>query len=297
VGKTSVSAAIALAAAREGQRVLVCETEPRGSIASAFERTSLSYEPTAVHPGIDALVVDTESSLREYLRLYTRVPVVARLGPIARTFDFVAQAAPGVREILTVGKLCYEARERRYDLIVADAQATGHIVGQLASPWAINELVQVGLVRDQTRWMTDILEDPAQTGVVVVTTPEEMPVAETIDLLERLQSAVPVRPAAVVVNRVLPEPFARREEDVFERLREPDARAVLRSVGGRAVSHVLDATELAVARRRMSVEHIETLRRALSNDIPMVLLPELFARAGGKRLITQLSEALGDEIS
>ena len=128
------------------------------------------------------MAMNTEDSLREYLRLFVKVPLVGRIGPLARTFDFVADAAPGVKEILAVGKLAYEARERHYDLVVVDAEASGHIVAQIAAPRVISELVQVGMVRDQTRWMTDILEDPARTGLVIVTTPEEMPVTETIDL-------------------------------------------------------------------------------------------------------------------
>ena len=89
---------------------------------------------------------------------------MGRIGPLAKVFDFVATAAPGVHEILTVGKLCYEVRERHYDLVVVDASASGHIVGQLAAPQAINQLVQVGLIRQQTDWMLDILVDPATTG-------------------------------------------------------------------------------------------------------------------------------------
>ena len=108
--------------------------------------------------------MDTEASLREYLRLNLKIPVVGRIGPLAKAFDFVATAAPGVREILTVGKLCYEVRERHYDLVVVDAPATGHIVGQLAAPQAINDLVKVGLIRTQTDWMLDILSDPAAPG-------------------------------------------------------------------------------------------------------------------------------------
>ena len=73
--------------------------------------------------------MDTEASLREYLKLQLRIPVVGRIGPLAKAFDFVATAAPGVREILTVGKLCWEVRERHYDLVVVDAPASGHIVG------------------------------------------------------------------------------------------------------------------------------------------------------------------------
>ncbi len=104
--------------------------------------------------------MDTEASLREYLRCNLRIPVVGRIGPLAKAFDFVATAAPGVREILTVGKLCYEVRENHYDLVVVDASATGHIIGQLAAPQAINDLVKVGLIRSQTDWMLDILSDP-----------------------------------------------------------------------------------------------------------------------------------------
>ena len=65
-------------------------------------------------------------------------------------FDFVATAAPGVKEILTVGKIAYEVRERNYDLVVVDASASGHVVGQLASPVALGELISVGVVQAQT---------------------------------------------------------------------------------------------------------------------------------------------------
>ena len=128
--------------------------------------------------------MDTEASLREYLKLHLRIPVVGRIGPLAKAFDFVATAAPGVREILTVGKLCWEVRERHYDLVVVDAPASGHIVGQLAAPQAINDLVKVGLIRSQTDWMLEILSDARQTGLVAVCTPEEMPVSETLELAD-----------------------------------------------------------------------------------------------------------------
>ena len=72
-------------------------------------------------------------------------------------FDFVASAAPGVREIASVGKLCWEVRERHYDVVVVDSVASGHIIGYLAAPQAINRLVQVGLIRQQTDWMLEIL--------------------------------------------------------------------------------------------------------------------------------------------
>src|SRR6202043_251523 len=170
-----------------GRRVLACEVDAKGDLAALFEAPPTGFVPRDVSPGISLMSMNTEASLREYLKLQLHIPVVGRIGPLAKAFDFVATAAPGVREILTVGKLCYEVRERHYDLAVVDAPASGHIIGQLAAPQAIHDLVKVGLIRGQTGWMLDILSDPQQTGLVAVCTPEEMPVNETIELADQVR--------------------------------------------------------------------------------------------------------------
>jgi anion-transporting ArsA/GET3 family ATPase len=184
--------------------------DAKGNLADFFETGPTVFKERELLPGLFAMSMNTEDSLKEYLSLQLKIPLVARIGPLARTFDFVANAAPGVKEILTIGKLTWEVREQHYDLVVVDSVATGHIVGQLTAPQAINELVQVGLVRNQTQWMLDILTDPAQTGVVIVSAPEEMPVAETIDLATQLGRETDVDLAAIIVNRVLPELFTAR---------------------------------------------------------------------------------------
>ena len=206
-------------------------------------------------------------------------------------------AAPGVREILTVGKLCYEVREEHYDLVVVDAVATGHIIGQLTAPQAIQELVHVGVVSDQTRWMRTILEDPVLTGLIIVTTTEEMPVVETIELASRVHDETKVELAAVVVNRVLPELFGRAEEDVFDRLRGAEPSARLRAEAGPGVHEVFDAAELAVSLRRRRTEYLAALRDALPPSLPMLFVPELFARATGMRATSQVASALAEELS
>ena len=144
-----------------------------------FGVEGVTFEPKVVQPNLHLMVLETEASLREYLKINLRIPVVTKLGPLAAALDFVATAAPGVREVLTIGKVCYEVRERHYDLVVVDAPATGHVVGYLSAPQAINSFVRVGLIRGQTDWMVEILRRPEVTGVVAVTTPEEMPVTET----------------------------------------------------------------------------------------------------------------------
>ena len=161
--------------------------DAKGNLADFFETAPTRFEEREIAPRLWAMSMDTEASLKQYLSLQLKLPLVARIGPLAKMFDFVASAAPGVKEIVTVGKLCWEVKERHYDLVVVDASASGHIVGQLAAPQAINQLVQVGLVRQQTGWMLDILDDPATTGLVVVATPAEMPVSETLELTARLR--------------------------------------------------------------------------------------------------------------
>ncbi|MGH8980732.1 MAG: ArsA family ATPase, partial [Acidimicrobiales bacterium] len=257
VGKTTVAAALAQLAARRGKRVLACEIDAKGDLAARFEAAPTDFAGREVAPGVVAMSMDTEASLREYLRLHLRVPVAGRIGPLAKAFDFVATAAPGVREILTVGKLCYEVRERHYDLVVVDAAASGHIVSQLAAPQAINELVKVGLIKGQTDWMLEILSDPWRTGAVVVATPEEMPVNETLELAGRLAAETTVQLSAVVVNRVLPELFGRGEEEVFGELSKPTASDELKALVNEDPTPVLDAARLAVTLRRTRAGHLE----------------------------------------
>jgi anion-transporting ArsA/GET3 family ATPase len=296
VGKTTVAASLALLAAQRGRRVLACEVDAKGDLASLFEAAPTDFAGREVAPGVVVMSMDTEASLREYLKLNLKIPLAGRIGPLARAFDFVATAAPGVREILTTGKFCWEVRERHYDLVVVDAAATGHIIAQLAAPQAINDLVKVGLIRTQTDWLLDILSDHRTTGLLAVTTPEEMPVSETLELAERVATETTVQLSAVVVNRVLPELFGRREEEVFEELRRPDIAAELSRRAGGDVGPVLDGARLAVTLRRTRAGHLERLREGLDPEVPLLLLPYLFTRTHGLRTTRQVAASLGEEL-
>jgi len=277
-------------------RTLVCEMDAKGALAAAFDVVALTFEPTALSDGLYGMAMNTEDSLREYLRLFVRIPLIAKIGPLARTFDFVADAAPGVKEILAVGKLCYEVAERHYDLVVVDAEASGHIVAQIAAPRVIRQLVQVGLVRDQTAWMLDILDDHERTGLVVVTTPEEMPVTESIELIERVRTETKVGLAAVIANRVLPALFSDREADVFARLQGASAQAALIDHAGPKVGSVFAASATLESRRRVGAGHLDRLRNALTDEVPLLIVPELFTRATGRRVVTLVAESIRDEI-
>ena len=296
VGKTTMAAALALLAAERGRRTLVCEVDPKGDLAASYECSPTRFKPTELQPGLWAMSMNTEESLREYLSLFLKIPVAGRIGPLARAFDFVATAAPGVKEILTVGKLCYEVREDHYDLVVVDASATGHIVGQLSAPQGINELVHVGLVRQQTGWMLDVLSDPELTALCIVATPEEMPVNETVELAARVKDETTVELAAVIVNRVLPELFTRSEEDLFETLCEPDVAGRMEKEVGGDPGPILAAARLAVTMRRTRATHLDRLRQGIDPAVPLLYVPYLFTRAHGVRALRQVASALAAEL-
>jgi anion-transporting ArsA/GET3 family ATPase len=299
VGKSTMAAATAVLAASIGRRVLLIEVDAKGDVPAQFEERAVGFTPREVYPGVHAMAMDTEASLREYLRLNLRVPVIGRLGPLARVLDFVAAAAPGVKEILTIGKIAWEVRESiegrsAHDIVIVDAAATGHIVAQLGAADAIQELIDVGPLREQTRWVADLIADPAVTAVNVVTTPEEMPVAETIELVARLRAEVEAPLGAVIVNRVLPELFTHSDEETFEALREPEASAVLTERAGPGAVTVLDAARLAVSLRRTRATHLDELKQSV--ELPLLYVPYLFVRDHGLRVTRMVADALGAEL-
>jgi anion-transporting ArsA/GET3 family ATPase len=299
VGKSTMAAATAVLAASVGKRVLLIEVDAKGDVPAQFEQRAVGFEPREVYPGVRAMAMDTEASLREYLKLNIRVPIIGRLGPLAHALDFVATAAPGVKEILTIGKIAWETRESiqgraEHDIVIVDAAATGHIVAQLGAADAIQELMDVGPLREQTRWVADLIADPAVTAVNIVTTPEEMPVAETIELVGRLRAEVEAPLGAVIVNRVLPELFTHSDEETFEALREPEAIALLTERVGAGAVTVLDAARLAVSLRRTRAAHLDELHSAV--DLPLLYVPYLFVRDHGLRVTRMVADALGAEL-
>ena len=288
VGKTSTAAALAHLAAQRGKKTLVCEMDAKGSLADAFDVGPLAFEPRKLEPNLFAMAMNTEDALKEYLRLFAKVPFIGRIGPLARTFDFLADAAPGVREILVIGKLCYEVREQHYDIVIVDAEATGHIISQIGAPMTIREMAQVGMVRDQTDWMLEVLHDTSITGVAIVTTPEEMPVTESLALIERIEDETGVVATTLIANRVLPDVFNTRQRQVADRIDE--ALPLITDAVGRAGSTVLEATRITDARRRIGRGHLDRLRA--ESDLPILTVPELFTRATGRRVVTLVAEAL-----
>lgn len=223
-----------------------------------------------VPPGLETLRLTTGDAIDQYLRIYLRLPVgPRRLGPLARIFDYVAAAAPGVREILVIGKVGWEVRTGEWDEVVVDGPATGHVIELLDAPRTMADLVSAGPIAEQTGWLREILASD-RTDVVVVTSPDDLTVTETGELIDRLRTQTETGPGLVVVNRVPPtvDPAGRQEA------------ARLGRDGGGSPGGVLGAlVAIAVDRDRTAEAEIERLHSLIAADgdaapVPSIRVPD-----------------------
>lgn len=203
VGKSAVAAALAIEAARRGLRVLAIGMVEKRGLAAHLGVETLGYAAAEVRPGIFALGIERPAALDEYLRIVLRVPKLSRIGPVARAFDALASAAPGIRETVTMGKVLFETRTNNWDLVVADAPPSGAIASHIRAPKTVAELVGAGKVREQTQWMTDLMADASRTGLVMVTLAEELPTIETAETLKWITEERLISVEEIITNRIL----------------------------------------------------------------------------------------------
>ncbi len=205
-GKSALAAALAIRAARAGRRVLAAAMAGGQGLAAHFGAAELGPEPREVGRGIEATAIERAAALDEYLHLQLRVPRAAPLRAFARGLDVFAEAVPGIRDVITVGKLLHDAANGPWDLVVADAPPTGQLVSYLGAPATIAGLAPSGRILEQAKWMAGLLADPAFASLVLVTLPEELAVTETQEAVATLAADPLVQVWGVVANRVLPAP-------------------------------------------------------------------------------------------
>lgn len=204
VGKSAVAGAVALLAQRRGLRVLIVAMEESGGLAAHLGTRSLEFQPQEVRPGLHAMQMVRSEALLEYLSLQLRLPGMGRFGAVARAFDALATAAPAVREIVSIGKILWEVREERWDLVVVDAPPSGQIGSYLRAPTTISELVPTGRISSQAEWMRETLTSPEATQLVLVSLPEELPTVETLETIGWVSETGVVPPPLIIANRVIP---------------------------------------------------------------------------------------------
>jgi len=203
-GKSAVTASLAISAARSGRSVLVIAMSGGIGTAAHLATEDLGYTPRRIRTGIDALAVNRSDALDEYLRLQLHVPRAAPTKILTRALSVLAETAPGVREIVTIGKPVYEMWQSNYDLILVDAPPLGQLFSYLRAPRTIADLVPGGPIRAQSERMSDALADPDSTSLLLVAVPDELPVLETIETLALLEMEPVIDLCGVIANRVLP---------------------------------------------------------------------------------------------
>jgi len=227
VGKTTMSCALALLAAREGLRTVVVEVGEQSRLPALFGVKAPSPGAVAeLQDGISSISIDPDRALLEWLQaLGGRVP--GRVLASSSTFSYFAAAAPGAKELVSMVKiwqLTRGAHKRRggYDLVIVDAPATGHALGMLGSPGTFGAIARIGPIAGQTRQLLELLKDEDRTGYVGVALGTEMAVTEAIELQEGLEGELERQLSTVIVNNLLPRRFSAREIEQIEALADGD---------------------------------------------------------------------------
>ena len=288
VGKTTVAYALGLAAARRGERAIVCEIAEQERGSAIFGRDPIGFAETEISDGLWAISVDPDEMVREYLEVLLPVRTMARLLHRSNLFTYLAAATPGLQEVVTMGKaweLAQDERrapgeERTYDRVIVDAPATGHGIGFLESPGTFRRIAKRGPLAHQAGRIEDTVTDAETTGVIVVATPEEMAVNETGSLAEALSDAG-IALDGVIANGVYPRRFSDAE---LERM-----RGLLGEAGDR-VTATLTAAITEAERSRVQGGEIDRLRELVPGE-PLEL-PYLFRERLGPSELEELAEVL-----
>jgi anion-transporting ArsA/GET3 family ATPase len=291
VGKTTVAAALGLLAARQGRRTVVCEVTQQERLAGLFGARDVGHGEVELAPGLFSVSVQPERAMHEWLRHQLKSGALAGLLGHSRLFGYLTAAAPGVTELVTVGKVWDLAQvERRtggsaFDLVIMDAPATGHALALLRAPRTYANIARVGPIARQAGSIDAFLRDSSATGVLSVALPEEMPVNETVDLEQRLADDLGMAVGQVVANGVLPARFT-----------AADVRR-LRSLDGQGTKAAQAAVTSALVEHRRAAGQQEQLER-LRGEVraPVTTLPYLFEPEPRRRELELLSDLLEETL-
>jgi anion-transporting ArsA/GET3 family ATPase len=288
-GKTTLSACLALAAARQGQRVLVAEVARSSQVARLLdpEAPEVGYAPQRVLPGIRVMRIDPFAALAEYVGLQVGFRHMAERVLRGRGFRQLMEASPGWRELITLGKVWHLEQMRDgdrplYDLIVVDAPATGHGVALLEVPRVVVSAVRAGPLRHHTERVEALIEDASRTLLLPVARAEELPARETAQLVHRVRDQLALHVDRVVVNAVHEPPFPPALGDLDARLARLPRGEDFGALPGPAA--LASCARYLRARYELNRGYVAEIAR--TTGLPVVCLPYL---RGGLQDLDDLS--------
>jgi anion-transporting ArsA/GET3 family ATPase len=272
VGKTTVAVALGLRAAAAGKRTIVCEVASQENASRIFDHAQVGFHEVEMEENLWSISIDPDESMREYVLLQLKVRAMRDMLFRSRIFTYLAAATPGLKELVTIGKIWELAQPdrrvkggRAYDLVIVDAPATGHGVGFLQTPRTFAGIARVGPIHSQALELDALVTDPKRTGAVIVALPEEMPVNESAALEAELRTEVGVAVDRVYLNGLYPERFSGADAERLGELAAGENGAV-RAAARAAISEH--------GRARAQRAQLARLRRRV--EAPVKTLPFLF---------------------
>ena len=272
VGKSTVALALGLAGARAGKETIVCEVAAQEGVSRVFHHAEVGFHEVQMDDRLWAISIDPDESMREYVLLQLKVKPARDLLFRSRMFTYLAAATPGLRELVTIGKIWELAQGKRkvkggrnYDLVVVDAPATGHGVAFLQTPRTFANVARVGPMAGQAETLDAFLTNHRRTGVAIVSLPEEMPVNETAMLEREISDKVGAAVDRIFMNGLYPDRFDDHEAQRIE--------AAVGAADGEARAALLEALG---ERRRARSQAEQLARLAELTEAPITTLPYLF---------------------
>jgi hypothetical protein len=298
VGETTVSATLARAAALTGLSTLIVEVEGKSGLPAVFGQGELGYDEVVLAAGggpdgaadVRARTLTADAALVEYLRDHGLSRISRRLVS-SGALDVVATAAPGIKDILLLGKVKQLVREGVADLIVLDAPAAGHAITFLQSARSLIDTVNVGPINAQARDVLSLLEDHRQCQVVLVTIPEETPVNEAVETAFSLEDRVGIGLGPIVVNGVYPPIEGLVVDEPAVAATADEADVSLRP--GEAVA-LASAARFRLDRSALQAEQVARLHAQL--PLSQLRLPFLFSAEIGPAELDELARVMLAEI-
>ncbi len=287
VGKTTLSAAIAWLSARRKGPTLAMESDGRAPMA-ALLGSRASFSPIVVSPNLSVMVLEGGHALDEYLKLVIPSRAIFHAVASSRFYQYFVQAAPGLRELMMLGKIYYEATSEKkatpnWQTIIFDAPSSGHALSLLRMPFAAHETFGTSVVGREASNIGALLRDPQRCAVIAVTTPEPMAVAETVEnSAELARLEIPL--AAVVLNRHNPAGFTPAD---LTRLK--NSAAMRGRAQAKYICAVASAGLAQQAETRRALKILQSRVRC-----PILPLPD-FSEFSGPALMARLAAELSTE--
>jgi anion-transporting ArsA/GET3 family ATPase len=226
VGRSSVTAALAILANQRGARVLIIEADLRTPIAISYGK-SAGFDPVELQPGLYAMALLGQESLEEYLSFVVPKPILRAVFKTS-LYQYFVQAAPAVRELTMMGKVFHEIERRdpslpSWDLVIFDTPASGQALSMIRMPFAARATFGEGTIGREASAIGQLLRDRAKCGIVAVTTADTLALKETLESYRSL-GELQLETAAVFFNRISAATFdtadigrmMRRYSDVVE---------------------------------------------------------------------------------